>query len=523
MLTAEPVTRRWPGWLIAACLIAAVHPAAAQSRPAAAGPQELLNKAVAHHNAYNDLYTSLDYVRAAAEMKAAIRLYAQGAKEFPGNTAFNLGLGVYQNLTGQYPQGLKSLLRERKIIESFKQPSAHLVMVDEALAESYEGMLQFDKAADAYQRAAKGEPKNTAAAAAAQRCRTLHESFRTFDAWLSGALAKVPEGASVKVAYDSGPTTYPGHRKINYTLSKKGGRANLSLDVSLFYAGRKANRMKVEQQLADILRLVEACYGRSGVDLHVRCTFVASREALTACNSVSIWDHYRPADARMGDALNWAILTARGLELTDEMAAATIAHEIGHMAGLGHPPWYPDKPYSDVMTAGHPWTPITYKRVFPDDMRLLLSQLTAPQGLQGLPTRASALAGEGKKPQAIAMLKEACRTWPDDRICKDCLGGLQFDAADYQGAAETFTDMIRLTPNDYVLYLLRGASRLRAGQYRPAVKDFSAVVAQHSGGLHDAAYFERAQAYERLGLHDKAKADRDKIGKLPVAEKPEDE
>ncbi|MCE5326558.1 MAG: tetratricopeptide repeat protein [Planctomycetaceae bacterium] len=524
MFTAENAPHRRRGFLVSAvCLLAIAIQARAQSAPAGAtGPQALLDKAIAHHNAYNERYQSLDYVHAAQEMNAAIRLYAQGTRDFPGNSAFNLGLGVYQNLTGQYAEGLKSLLRERKIIENFKQPSRRdLVLVDESMAESYEGLLQFDKAAEAYLRTAKGDPKDPEAPAAAARCQSLYESFRKFDAWIPTALAKVPDGTHVTVAYDSGPTTYPGYRRVNYSLTKKNGRAGLSVDISVFYAGRRANRQKVEQRLADILGLVEACYRRSGIDLHVRCQFVAKSEDLTACNSVSIWDHYRPADARMGDTLNWAILTARGLELTDKTAASTVAHEIGHMLGLPHPAWYPDKPYSDVMTAAHPWTPITYKRVFPDDVRLLLSQLVAPAGLQGLPARASALVAAGKKPQAIALLKRACSTWPQDRICKESLVSLQFDTGDYAGAAETYTDMIRLTPGDYTLYLLRGASLLRAKKYKEAVKDFTAVVSQHSGGLHDAAHFERAEAYEKLGLNAKAKADRDKIGKLPVAEKPE--
>jgi len=497
---------RWPALLVACavCLFGAALPAAADD----AAAQKHLEKALAHHNAYNEHYSNGRYVPALKEMDAAMTLYAQGEKRFPKNTAFSMGLGVFQNVRGWYPQAAKSLSREWGILsEGFdgdQFDEAKLLAAYE-LAQAYEHSFDYDSAIKFYSKALTFKADHAESAAALKRCERLKKAFARLPTWMADL--KTPDATQMTVVYDETPRTYPGYRHVEYQLARRDKGVRLAMEIPVLYRGDKANRRKVRRHLKQITALVGDCFARSGLPMDLTFRFVRDPKKLPPQTGVNLWDTYRPTDLRMGDVQNWSILSGQGLTFTPSVAAGTVVHEIGHKLGLPHPPYYPEKPYTDVMTAGHPWTAIESKRVYPDDIKIIVAPLGAPAEARGTLVRANELLAAGKPAEAARALQTACKLAPDVRVFHLARANALFAAEDYAAAAAAYTRVLDLTPHDNSVRYFRGVSFSRNQQYKPAIADFTHIVSLHSGGLHAAAYWERATAWNGLGNKKRADAD----------------
>lgn len=494
-------------WALALLLLlAAVSPQAQATDPS----ERALDSAVARQKSYDDYYVfSNDLVRAQTELKTALAEYSAGARRYPRQRGFNFGLGILHNIRGEYEPAIQAFRRELRILDTINDKSLDRdrLIACSGLAEAYEGIFDYSRALRHYADALTYDPDDPATRDAIERCRHMKDSFRDLSALI--ASANVPDGTAVDVVYSQGPTTYLEPVRIEYRIEMRGQRIHLRLTVPVAYKGEAANRETVESRMRKIAARVEECFARSGLSLRLAFTFVEP-DRLSPSRGVTVWDHYVPPDRRIGDARNWAILSTARLELTPEMAASTVAHEVGHMLGLGHPPYYPEKPYADIMTAGYPWAGITGKRVFPDDVKFIIRPLLAPPDTLGVLKHADDLLMAGKAADAVPSLDAARRRCPDNTVFHLAFANAAFDAGDYPKAVDGYTEALKATPQDDQKLLLRGITRARMKDYRNAILDFTRIVAQPSGGVHAAAYCERANVYELMGDKAREKADRDR-------------
>lgn len=89
------------------------------------------------------------------------------------------------------------------------------------------------------------------------------------------------------------------------------------------------------------------------------------------------------------------------------------------------------------------------------------------------------------------------------------LGKLHSFQKKYDLAIQDMTESLALDKSAHT-FLLRGSQYFAVHQYQKAVDDYTAALNQHNDKFYDRLYSLRADAYEKLGRHDLAKADRKK-------------
>ena len=124
--------------------------------------------------------------------------------------------------------------------------------------------------------------------------------------------------------------------------------------------------------------------------------------------------------------------------------------------------------------------------------------------------RAKCFVNLAKLDQALAEANTAVKLAPtSDRF--RLRGQLYFQRKQYPKAMESFGDAIKASPKDYWNYYDRASCYAFLNMNKEAIADYTQVIAR--APTEPSAYVFRAKLYDKLGLHDLARKDREQASK----------
>lgn len=108
--------------------------------------------------------------------------------------------------------------------------------------------------------------------------------------------------------------------------------------------------------------------------------------------------------------------------------------------------------------------------------------------------RGLALLEGGDAAAAAQLLIHAATEEPGSRSVREALARAQFDAGDYAGARESFTEIVEQDPADDYALFGAGLAAVKEGDYRQAVEHLALAVAMRPEATHYGAALRRARA-----------------------------
>lgn len=118
--------------------------------------------------------------------------------------------------------------------------------------------------------------------------------------------------------------------------------------------------------------------------------------------------------------------------------------------------------------------------------------------------------------QALRLANDLLRERPEEVTIWRAKSHIMALEGNYDAAIKDISNAIRIRPEEPDYFFTRGRFLFAHGKYVEAIEDFTRTLElseQQQSDLHvEAAHFFRADAYARLKLYDKAKAD---CGKIP--------
>lgn len=112
-----------------------------------------------------------------------------------------------------------------------------------------------------------------------------------------------------------------------------------------------------------------------------------------------------------------------------------------------------------------------------------------------------------KYPQAIADIDRLLKLYPANENIYYTKAATHEAMKDWKGAIGAYSELLKHYPDDDHVLVKRAAARMKDNNFKGAVLDFSEALKRGTEGP-DFVYSQRAIAYEKLGMKDKAERDR---------------
>lgn len=130
-----------------------------------------------------------------------------------------------------------------------------------------------------------------------------------------------------------------------------------------------------------------------------------------------------------------------------------------------------------------------------------------PNDADLLKHRAECYKAMKKYPQAIVDIDRLLKLYPAEETIYYTKAGALEAMKDWKGAIEAYSVLLKRYPTDDHVLVKRASARMKNGDFKGAVIDYSDALKHETEGP-EFIYSQRAIAYDKLGMKDKAARDR---------------
>lgn len=130
-----------------------------------------------------------------------------------------------------------------------------------------------------------------------------------------------------------------------------------------------------------------------------------------------------------------------------------------------------------------------------------------PNDLDLLRRRADCYKALRKYPEAITDINRILKIAPGDEKAYFTKAGICEETKDWKAAAAAYTELLTKYPEDDHALIKRAACKMKSNDYKGAIADYTDALRHGTEGP-EYVYTQRAIAYEKLGMKEKADKDR---------------
>jgi len=130
-----------------------------------------------------------------------------------------------------------------------------------------------------------------------------------------------------------------------------------------------------------------------------------------------------------------------------------------------------------------------------------------PTDVDLLKRRAACYKALKKYPEALADADRLLKSYPREETIYYTKAEVHEAMKDWQGAIDSYSALLKQYPNDDHVLVKRATARMKQNDFKGAVMDYTNALKRGTEGP-DFVYSQRAIAYEKLGMMEKAARDR---------------